>query len=450
MANEKITYSIDIKGNATTEIDKIDKALKKINDTASKVQPQNSLKKELREIQIEMANLDASGQGGSKRFLELAQRGGQIKDSMSAAADQIKTFAFGTSLEKNINLAKNSFELFNGTAQVATSTMAIFGIENDNVAKSIQTMVALQTLGNGVSTIYNKLTKEGAIVTALMSAKTKAAGAMQLFYSTAIGSSTGALKVFKLALAGTGIGAAVIAIGYLVEKMMSLSSETEEVNGELEYLNSFKLKDIYKDAIKSVEEYKNKIIEAEIELLKSQGKTKEANAKQAELDKSKQEKIYGDLYANIATLRAKEQKEIDAYYKKNEAIAPRRLIKKFRTINGKEYGLTEDKLQGLAKITEDTNKSIAALTQDSVFKDTFETIINKTRNTKDNKEQAKQLEKENRLVNQAPKTFNVYVSELGSVKGPVTIANLKDEKEFQQMLTNTLLGAITTIQVQTM
>lgn len=448
MANEKITYSIDIKGNATTEIDKIDKALKKINDTASKVQPQNSLKKELREIQIEMANLDASGQGGSKRFLELAQRGGQIKDSMSAAADQIKTFAFGTSLEKNINLAKNSFELFNGTAQVATSTMAIFGIENDNVAKSIQTMVALQTLGNGVTTIYNKLTKEGAIVTALMSAKTKAAGAMQLFYSTAIGSSTGALKLFKLALAGTGIGAAAIAVGYLVEKFMSLSSETEEVNGELAYLNSFKLKDIFADATKSIEEYKNKIIEAEIELLKSQGKTKEANAKQAELDKSKQEKIYGDLYANIATLRAKEQADIDAYYKKNEQITGRRV--KFRTINGKQYGLTEDKLQGLAKITEDTNKTIATLTQDSVFKGTFESLTAKTRNTKDKKEQAKQLEKENKLVNQAPKTFNVYVSELGSVKGPVTIANLNDEKEFQQMLTNTLLGAITTIQVQTM
>jgi hypothetical protein len=65
------------------------------------------------------------------------------------------------------------------------------------------------TLLNGVQQVANTLNKDSAV---MMQANAVA----QKAYSVAVGTSTGALKLFRLALIATGIGAAVVAVGALV------------------------------------------------------------------------------------------------------------------------------------------------------------------------------------------------------------------------------------------
>jgi len=50
----------------------------------------------------------------------------------------------------------------------------------------------------------------------------------QKIYAAVVGTSTGALKAFKIALVSTGVGALVVALGFLVAAMASAGDATEE------------------------------------------------------------------------------------------------------------------------------------------------------------------------------------------------------------------------------
>jgi hypothetical protein len=59
--------------------------------------------------------------------------------------------------------------------------------------------------------------EESAVKTAVLTARTFALTAAQAAYTTVVGTSTGAMKVFRIALAATGVGLLVIGLGLLIE-----------------------------------------------------------------------------------------------------------------------------------------------------------------------------------------------------------------------------------------
>ena len=86
--------------------------------------------------------------------------------------------------------------------------MALFGDENQALEESllkVQSALAIQQGVQGLTEAYREL-----------SIGTKIAGAAQYVYTTAVGTSTGAMKLFRLALIGTGIGAIVVGLGLLI------------------------------------------------------------------------------------------------------------------------------------------------------------------------------------------------------------------------------------------
>jgi len=109
-------------------------------------------------------------------------------------------------------------------AQVAEGATALLGSENEDLTKSIQKMVAIQSVMSGVQEIGNALQKESAFMMGIVSIKTNLAAAATAIYTAAVGTSTGAMKAFRLALLATGIGALVVGIGLLIANWDSLSA----------------------------------------------------------------------------------------------------------------------------------------------------------------------------------------------------------------------------------
>jgi hypothetical protein len=72
-------------------------------------------------------------------------------------------------------------------------------------------------LANGVQQIANLLNKDSILIT-------QGQTAAQALYATAVGTSTGAMKAFRIALLATGIGAAVAALGLLIAKWDELTA----------------------------------------------------------------------------------------------------------------------------------------------------------------------------------------------------------------------------------
>jgi hypothetical protein len=235
-----------------------------MGNTEPVVEAVKSLELELRENITALAKMKAAGQDMTPEYKKLIATTGELQDTIADTRAEIKMYASDT---KGLDMAVGVFQGIGSAAQVAEGSMALLGMEGEDVNKSIQKMVAIQSVLNGVQEIGNALQKESSFMMGVNAVKNKTAAIAQSIYTAAVGTSTGALKVFKIALLSTGIGAIIVGIGLLIEKFDKLKSAIGFTNKNLESFNKETAK---YDLISSI---KNKKIQDEIDLMKAKGAT---------------------------------------------------------------------------------------------------------------------------------------------------------------------------------
>jgi hypothetical protein len=162
---------------------------------------------QLRALKNELSLLEASGKGGTAQFrqltLEAARLEDQIGDTRARVANLASdTFKFDAAVQATQGLAAG-FEVAQGAA-------ALFGAESEDLQKALLKVQAATAIANGVQQISNLLLEESKIKTLVLTSAQSA-------YATVVGTSTGALKLFRIALAATGIGLLVVGLIALVE-----------------------------------------------------------------------------------------------------------------------------------------------------------------------------------------------------------------------------------------
>ena len=166
-----------------------------------------SLTGQLRGLKQELAALEAAGQDGTDAFNKLLISAAKLEDQIGDTRDRVRilasdTFKFDAAVGAVQGLA-SGFEVAQGAA-------ALFGGESEDLQKSLLKVQAAIAVANGVQQIAALVTEQSAVKTAVLTAA-------QATYATVVGTSTGALKVFRLALAATGVGALVIGLVALYE-----------------------------------------------------------------------------------------------------------------------------------------------------------------------------------------------------------------------------------------
>jgi hypothetical protein len=162
---------------------------------------------QLRSLKNELTQLEASGKGGTAQFrqltLEAARLEDQIGDTRARVANLASdTFKFDAAVQATQGLAAG-FEIAQGAA-------ALFGAESEDLQKALLKVQAATAIANGVQQISNLLLEESKIKTLVL---TNAQSALALV----TGTSTGAFKALRIALAATGIGLVVVGLIALVE-----------------------------------------------------------------------------------------------------------------------------------------------------------------------------------------------------------------------------------------
>lgn len=149
------------------------------------------------------------------------------KTSFAIAQATGKVDEFGNKEPKNP--AKKAFEDTFEAAGALTASIGLLTIafgKNETIQavqeKTLQAVAIAQTVANIAKS-------KGAIIDTAAGIRTIFLTAKQVIYTAAVGASTGALKVFKLALASTGIGAFVVAIGALVTYLILQRNKTKEL-----------------------------------------------------------------------------------------------------------------------------------------------------------------------------------------------------------------------------
>ena len=165
-----------------------------------------NLKQELRSIEGELNKMASSGDTGSEAFKKLQQRAGQVKDQINDTKGAIKALSSDTF---RLDAFAQGAQAIAGGFASAQGALALFGSENKQVEEAIKKTQGAMALLQGVTAITNVLQKESALRLAI-------ATTAQTAYTAVVGASSGAMKIFRLALASTGIGALVVGLGLLI------------------------------------------------------------------------------------------------------------------------------------------------------------------------------------------------------------------------------------------
>lgn len=173
-----------------------------------------------REVRDELAKMDATGERATnpEKFQRLSKEANDLKTSIDRANYSIDSMAKGAGLKRAIL----GFQEMNSLAGVLTGAMALFGIENENVMKTLTRLNALMTISNSLQTLSTTMVQKDSIARRIW------AGTVTL--------GTRALQGFRGALVATGVGALAVAVGYLISKLMEYNDATKKATEETEAL----------------------------------------------------------------------------------------------------------------------------------------------------------------------------------------------------------------------
>lgn len=192
----------------------------------------SSLKKELRDLTVQIAQAKASGGPVDPAMIK---RAGELKDALADANAEIANAGSDT---RNIDNVIGSLQAVAGAAALAQGASALFGKENEDLNKTLLKVNATLAIATGIQQIANAVQKEGALTKLADTLATKGQSAAQVIYTAVTGRATAATVAFKVALATTGIGLFLVAVLALVNALTDTEDAMETVNRLIEDQNN--------------------------------------------------------------------------------------------------------------------------------------------------------------------------------------------------------------------
>jgi hypothetical protein len=231
MADKQAVYTVRVDtGNTINDINSFDKALNTLNQDINKTQSelndttaQDNFAKNLEELNakveagglnmrqlgevvreyqsIAIAAGDSSpiGQAAISAAAELTDRMGDIRSQTTALSSDF------VGLDTAVQGIQTGAAVFEGVQ----SAIALTGVENEKLMQTMVKLQAVQGIANSINTIAVSLNKESILGLQLRTAWEK-------IYAVSVGQSTGAMKLFRIALLATGVGILVVGLGLLI------------------------------------------------------------------------------------------------------------------------------------------------------------------------------------------------------------------------------------------
>lgn len=344
MADE-IIFKVGVNtGNTAKDISNIDKELKNVNQSAKTVGSDGA--SQLEELNKRVASGTLTSRQLTRAVKEYEtialqagrtspvgqqaiQQGAKLTDELADLRNEIVRASHDG---KNMQAA---LQLGSGIAAgygVMQGTMALLGNESENLQKTFVKLQAVQAVLAGIEQIRATLEKESFLMQKAKTAQTWLTIAAQKAYNVVTGASIGVTKALKLALAATGIGAIVVAVGFLASNWDKVKTSVgKAAKSTNDYLNSgtkgSKLLKGYLDALvypitlalKGYRMLKDAILgtsDASRKVAAEQDKLHKNRMKQFDEERKKQKSAIEDMTLKIALLDAEGKSSIELRKKK--------------------------------------------------------------------------------------------------------------------------------------
>jgi hypothetical protein len=292
----------------------------------------------LRGLKNELNALEEAGKGGTEQFRQLEREAARLEDQIGDTRARVAnlasdTFKFDAAVEATQGLAAG-FEIAQGAA-------ALFGSESEDLQKALLKVQAATAIANGVQQVANLLLEESKIKTLVL---TNA----QAAYATVVGTSTGALKAFRIALAASGIGLLVVGLIALVENFDKVKRALENsIPGFKQVSNAIG------GVVDTIKEWVGASGEAERAGAAFDAATKKQNAAADAVVKSYERRIDIEKAAGRSTTQLEIERE-QAVIAANEKI-----LKDYRSKSSEIVQLDEEEKQKAVQLARDAADAIA-------------------------------------------------------------------------------------------
>ena len=276
----------------TNKLNELKKAWKATNDEVQR----SKLADEIKEVKGALTELDNS-LGNFKTNSEDSLS--KFKEEMGDAQDKIEPFK-----AKFESIQKISSGVASGFAAVQ-GAMALMGVENDQLGQTFIKLQAAMAIAQGVGGL-------GDLVEGMSQAKVAFSGAI-----TSVKTFITSLRGMKLAMAATGIGAALVLVGLLAKAYLDLADATDKAKASKERLDKLESKAEFDQKKKRVAltQAETKAYNEYVEDLKKANGDK-TKIEEAELKLKKKLREASDQYykgelQNLTKLQSEQQKTLD-------------------------------------------------------------------------------------------------------------------------------------------
>ena len=293
---------------STDEFNKLNTSLKNQISSYEKVSTgATSMRSSIRATREELAKMLLSGEANTAQLYKMAKAGGELTDAMGDANQAIAAMASDTfALDSMLQGVQSITAGF----QVAEGAMALFGVENEDLQKSLVRLNALMAITSGLQQLQNNIQRTSTLTLGFNVV-------MQKAYTLAVGESTGAMKLFRLALISTGIGAFVVLLGVAVTAFMKWSESSRQASKNLKLLA-----DVSKEANKNIEDER-----AELTKLVAIAKNENLSKEQRKNAIKQINENYPEMLGNITLENIGTEKANELFKKQIQILVDREKIK---------------------------------------------------------------------------------------------------------------------------
>jgi hypothetical protein len=175
-------------------------------ETEQAVVKSKRLTTQLRELKEQLSVLEQQGKENTKEFLQIAVAAARLEDQIGDTRERVKSLASDTFV---FDAAIDSLNAVAGGFAVVQGAVGLFAEDNEELQRAIAKTNSALAILNGLQQVQAFLTGQSAGKLAIVTAAQRA-------YTFAVGTSTGAFKALRIAIAATGFGALVIALGFVI------------------------------------------------------------------------------------------------------------------------------------------------------------------------------------------------------------------------------------------
>lgn len=213
-------------GQSVREVESLEKAIKKVKDTTDLTTVEQNFN-DLNNAVDSGGNSVENLQRAIKSYQTIAltagrqspigkqaiERASALQDELADLNNEIKRNAHdGRAMQGALEIGTTVTSGYQAFAGVT----ALVGEENEELLATLTKLQATQGVLQGLEQIRVSLEKESVAVLALKNAQQKIQNGLMIAYNVIVGAGTKAMKLFRLALVATGIGALIALIGTLI------------------------------------------------------------------------------------------------------------------------------------------------------------------------------------------------------------------------------------------